>query len=37
MAAVGVKGDPQDPWSSFCMSGKILSAATAKDVVGSVS
>jgi hypothetical protein len=30
------KGDSQDPWSKFCASGEITSAATAKDVAGSV-
>jgi hypothetical protein len=37
MAAVGMKGTSQDPWSNFCVSGEILSTAAAKDVVGSVS
>ena len=37
MAVVGAKGASQDPWSKFCASGKILSAAAAKDVAGSVS
>jgi hypothetical protein len=36
-AAVGAKGASQDPWSAFCASGAISSAAAAKDVVGSVS
>jgi hypothetical protein len=36
-AAVGAKGTSQDPWSKFCTSGEISSAAAAKDVVGSVS
>jgi hypothetical protein len=35
--AVGAKGASQDPWSNFCASGEISSAATAKDVAGSVS
>jgi hypothetical protein len=35
--AVGAKGTSQDPWSKFCASGEISSAAAAKDVVGSVS
>jgi hypothetical protein len=30
-------GTSQDPWSKFCASGEISSAAAAKDVVGSVS
>jgi hypothetical protein len=34
---VGAKGAPQDPWSTFCASGEISSAATAEDVAGSVS
>jgi hypothetical protein len=33
----GAKGAARDPWATFCVSGKILSAATAKDVVGSMS
>jgi hypothetical protein len=37
VAAVGAKGTSQDPWSKFCASGEISSAATAKDVAGSVS
>jgi hypothetical protein len=36
-AAAGAKGAPQDPWSTFCVSGEILSATAAKDVAGSVS
>ena len=36
-AVVGAKGASQDPWSTFCASGEISSAATAKDVAGSVS
>jgi hypothetical protein len=35
--AVGAKGALQDPWSNFCVSGEISSAAAAKDVAGSVS
>jgi hypothetical protein len=31
-----VKGSAQDPWAKFCASGEIASAATAKDVAGSV-
>jgi hypothetical protein len=34
--AAGAKGSSQDPWSRFCASGKIASAAAAKDVAGSV-
>jgi hypothetical protein len=37
MAAAGKKGASQDPWSNFCVSGEISSAAAAKDVAGSVS
>jgi hypothetical protein len=37
MAAVGAKDTSQDPWSKFCASGEISSAAAAKDVAGSVS
>eukprot|EP00267_Zea_mays_P041651 XP_020393569.1 uncharacterized protein LOC109939674 [Zea mays] len=33
----GAKGASQDPWSNFCVSGEISSAAAAKDVAGSVS
>ena len=36
-AAVGAKGASQDPWSNFCASRTITSAATAKDLAGSVS
>jgi hypothetical protein len=36
-AAVGAKGASQDLWSAFCTSGAIPSAASAKDVVGSMS
>jgi hypothetical protein len=35
--AAEAKGTSQDPWSRFCASGEILSAAAAKDVAGSVS
>jgi hypothetical protein len=35
--AVGAKGTSQDPWSKFCASGEISSAAAAKDVAGSAS
>jgi hypothetical protein len=35
--AVGAKGPVRDPWSTFCVSGEIASAAAAKDVAGSVS
>jgi hypothetical protein len=34
--AAGAKGSSQDPWAKFCTSGKLSSAATAKDVAGSV-
>jgi hypothetical protein len=34
---VGAKGTSQDPWSKFCASGEISSAAATKDVAGSVS
>jgi hypothetical protein len=37
MAATGAKGASQDSWSDFCVSNAIPSAATAKDMVGSVS
>jgi hypothetical protein len=33
----GGKGCRAGPWSIFCASGEILSAAAAKDVVGSMS
>ena len=36
-AVDGAKGAVQDPWAAFCVSGEILSAAAAKDVVGSMS
>jgi hypothetical protein len=36
-AAVGAKDTSQNPWSNFCASGQISSAATAKDVAASVS
>jgi hypothetical protein len=35
-AAVESKGASQDPWSKFCASGEITSAAIAKDVAGFV-
>jgi hypothetical protein len=35
--AVGARGTSPDPWSKFCASGEISSAAAAKDVAGSVS
>jgi hypothetical protein len=34
---IEAKGTSQDPWSRFCASGKISSAAAAEDVAGSVS
>ena len=34
---VGAKGAARDPWAAFCVSGEILSATAAKDVVGSMS
>jgi hypothetical protein len=34
--AAEAKGSAQDPWSKFCASGEIASAAAAKDVAGSV-
>jgi hypothetical protein len=36
-AVVGAKGTSQDPWSKFCASGEISSAAAARDVAGIVS
>jgi hypothetical protein len=36
VATTEVKGASQDPWSKFCTSGEITSAAAAKDVAGSV-
>jgi hypothetical protein len=33
----GAKGVLRDPWSTFCASGEISSAAVAKEVAGSVS
>jgi hypothetical protein len=36
-ATIGAKGASRDPWSAFCASGMISSAAAAKDVAGSVS
>jgi hypothetical protein len=35
-ATTEAKGASQDPWSKFCASGEITSAAAAKDVAGSV-
>jgi hypothetical protein len=35
--AVEAKDTSQDPWSKFCASGEISSAATAKGVAASVS
>jgi hypothetical protein len=35
--AAEAKGTSQYSWSKFCASGKISSAAAAKDVVGSIS
>jgi hypothetical protein len=35
-ATTEVKGSSQDPWSKFCASREIASAAAAKDVAGSV-
>jgi hypothetical protein len=35
-AAAEAKGASQDPWSKFCASGEITSAAAAKDVAGSI-
>jgi hypothetical protein len=36
-ATTEAKGASQDPWSKFCASGEITSAAAAKDVAGAVS
>jgi hypothetical protein len=36
-AAIRAKGPARDPWSTFCASGEISSAAAAKDVAGSLS
>jgi hypothetical protein len=36
-AVVRAKGAAQDPWVAFCASGKILKAAAAKDVAGTMS
>jgi hypothetical protein len=36
VVAAGAKGSAHDPWSRFCTSGEIASAATAKNVAGSV-
>jgi hypothetical protein len=35
-AAADAKGASQDPWSKFCASSEITSAAAAKEVAGSV-
>jgi hypothetical protein len=35
--AGGAKGTSHDPWSKFCASGEISSAAAARDVAGFVS
>jgi hypothetical protein len=35
-SATEAKGASQDPWSKFCASGEITSAAAVKDVAGSV-
>jgi hypothetical protein len=35
-AVVRAKGAAQDPWAAFCASGEILTAAAAKDVVGTM-
>jgi hypothetical protein len=32
-----VKGATQDPWAAFCASDEILTAAAARDVVGTMS
>jgi hypothetical protein len=37
MVVAGAKGAARDSWATFCESGKILSAAAAKDVAGSMS
>jgi hypothetical protein len=36
-AAIGAKGNSQDPWSAFYASGTIVLDAAAKDMAGSVS
>jgi hypothetical protein len=36
-AVVRARGTVQDPWAAFCASGEILTAATAKDVAGTMS
>jgi hypothetical protein len=36
-AVVRAKGTAQDPWTAFCVSGEILTAAAAKDVAGTMS
>jgi hypothetical protein len=35
-ATTEAKGASQDPWSKFCASGEITSAAAVKDAKGSV-
>jgi hypothetical protein len=37
MAVVEAKGGTRDSWATFCASGKIPSAAAAKDMAGSMS
>jgi hypothetical protein len=34
---VKAKGATQDPWTTFCASGEILTTAAAKDVAGTMS
>jgi hypothetical protein len=36
VATAKAKGSSQDCWSKFCASGEIASAATAKDMAGSI-
>jgi hypothetical protein len=36
-AVLRAKGAAQDPWATFCASGEILTAPTAKDVAGTMS
>jgi hypothetical protein len=36
-AVVKAKGGTQDPWAAFCASGKILMAAAARDMAGTMS
>jgi hypothetical protein len=36
-AVVKAKGAAHDPWASFCASGEILTVATARDVVDTMS